>query len=155
MKSKKESTQIGVMKVNDKGRKVAIGIAAALALIALLYLGGLLGQLFTNYSAWMNSGGMWGEAQIKAPDWNPFTCIAAAFSWNGLKALLLIVGIGGGIVLYFKIQDRLSGVEHDPRGFTKIKTGTYGTAGWMTEKELKSILEVSSPEKARSEEAHV
>ena len=134
--------------MNEKGRKVAIGIAAVLALMALLYLGGLLGQLFTNYSAWMNSGGMWGEAQIKAPDWNPFTCIAAAFSWNGLKALLLIVGIGGGIVLYFKIQDRLSGVEHDPRGFTKSKTGTYGTAGWMTEKELKSVLEVSSPEKA-------
>ena len=135
--------------MNEKSRKVAIVIAAVIGLVALLYLGGLLGQLFSNYTAWMNSGGMWGEAQIKAPDWNPLTCIAAAFSWNGLKALLLIVGIGGGIVLYFKIQDKLSGVEHDPRGFTKSKTGTYGTAGWMTEKEMKSVLETTTAEKAK------
>ena len=134
--------------MNEKGRKVAIGIAAALGLMALLYLSGLLGQLFTNYTIWMNSGGMWGEAQIKAPDWNPIMCLAAAFSWNGLKAILLIAGVGGAIVLYFKIQDKMSGVEHDPRGFTKSKDGTYGTAGWMTEKELKSVLEISSPEKA-------
>ena len=134
--------------MNDKSRKVAIAIAAITGLFALLYLSGILGQLFTNYSVWMNNGGMWGETQIKPPDWNPLVCLGAAFSWNGLKALLLIAGIGGGIVLYFKIQDRLSGVEHDPRGFTKSKTGTYGTAGWMTEKELKSVLEVSTPEKA-------
>ena len=135
--------------MNEKGRKVAIGIVVAICVVALLYLSGLLGQLFTNYTTWMNSGGMWGESQIKAPDWNPIKCLAAAFSWNGLKALLLIVGVGGGIVLYFKIQDKLSGVEHDPRGFTKSKTGTYGTAGWMTDKELKSVLEESTPEKAK------
>ena len=134
--------------MNEKSRKIAIVIAAVTGLLALLYLSGILGQLFTNYSLWMNSGGMWGETQIKAVDWNPIICLGTAFSWNGLKALLLIVGVGGGIVLYFKLQDRLSGVEHDPRGFTKSKTGTYGTAGWMTEKELKSVLEVSTPEKA-------
>lgn len=36
---------------------------------------------------------------------------------------------------------------HD-RGFTKSKAGTYGTADWMTEKELKSVLELSTPERA-------
>ena len=135
--------------MNERSRKIAIVIAAALGLFALLYLSGILGQLFTNYSIWMNTGGMWGEAQIKPPDWNPLVCLVAAFSWNGLKALLLIVGIGGGIVLYFKLQDRLSGVEHDPRGFTKSKTGTYGTAGWMTDQEMKSVLETTTAEKAR------
>lgn len=135
--------------MNERSRKIAIVIAAALGLFALLYLSGILGQLFTNYSIWMNTGGMWGEAQIKPPDWNPLVCLGAAFSWNGLKALLLIVGIGGGIVLYFKLQDRLSGVEHDPRGFTKSKTGTYGTAGWMTDQEMKSVLETTTAEKAR------
>ena len=98
--------------MNEKSRKIAIVIAAVTGLLALLYLSGILGQLFTNYSLWMNSGGMWGETQIKAVDWNPIICLGAAFSWNGLKALLLIVGVGGGIVLYFKLQDRLSGVEH-------------------------------------------
>lgn len=135
--------------MNERSRKIAIVIAAALGLFALLYLSGILGQLFTNYSIWMNTGGMWGEAQIKPPDWNPLVCLGAAFSWNGLKALLLIVGIGGGIVLYFKLQDRLSGVEHDPRGFTKSKTGTYGTAGWMTDKEMKSVLETTTADKAK------
>ena len=136
--------------MNEKSRRAGIIIAAILGSFALLYLGGLFAQLMTNYQIWMDSGGMWGEAQITPPDWNPLACVAAAFSWNGLKALLLIVGIGGGIVLYFKIQDRLSGVEHDPRGFTKGKTGTYGTAGWMTEKEMKSDLWVCAKPNRRT-----
>ena len=35
--------------MNDKTRKIGIVIAAILGLIALLYVGGLLGQLLGNY----------------------------------------------------------------------------------------------------------
>ena len=79
--------------MNEKQRKAAIIVASILGCGALFYLGGLLGQVFTNYTIWMESGGMWGQTQIAAPDWNPAVCLLNAFSWNGVKAIFLIVVI--------------------------------------------------------------
>jgi len=137
-----------VMQMNEKQRKAAIIVTSILGCGALFYLGGLLGQVFTNYTIWMESGGMWGQTQIAAPDWNPFVCFLNAFSWNGVKAILLIAAIGASIVIYVKVHEKFSQNQYDDRGFTKSKAGTYGTADWMTEKELKSVLELSTPEKA-------
>ena len=134
--------------MNEKSRRVAIIIAAILGCAALIYLGGLLGQLFGNYNEWLAAGGMMGKAQMQSPDWNPLTCFASAFTGNGLKALLLIVGAGAAIFIYIKVHDKFSGTSYDERGFTKNKHGTYGTADWMSEKEMKTVLEVSTPEKA-------
>ena len=134
--------------MNEKTRRAAIVVAAILGCAALLYLGGLLGQLFTNYNTWLSAGGMMGKVQMQSPDWNPLSCFASAFTGNGLKALLLIVGVGAVIFIYIKVHDKFSGTSYDERGFTKNKHGTYGTADWMSEKEMKSVLEVSTPEKA-------
>lgn len=134
--------------MSEKGRRAAIVVAAILGLLALLYLGGLLAQLLTNYSIWTTNGGMMGTEQIAPPDWNPLTCWINAFTTNGLKSILLIVGAGAAIVTYLKLHDKFSGTEYDPRGFTKSKTGAYGTASWMTDKELKEVLELTTPEKA-------
>ena len=134
--------------MNEKTRRVAIVVAVILGLAALLYLGGLLGQLMSNYNVWLSEGGMMGKAQMQSPDWNPLTCFASAFTGTGLKALLLIVGAGAAIFIYIKVHDKFSGTSYDERGFTKNKHGTYGTADWMSEKEMKSVLEVGTPEKA-------
>ena len=93
---------------------------------------------------------MWGQTQIAAPDWNPAVCLLNAFSWNGVKAIFLIVGaIGAGIVIYVKVHEKFSQNQYDDRGFTSGQAGTcHGTADWMTEKELKSVLELSTPERA-------
>ncbi len=129
-------------------QKIIIAAAAILALVMLLYLGGLLGQLLTNYQQWLSSGGMAGKVLIQPPDWNPFICLQYALKPNGLKAMLMILGIAGGIFLYVKLHDRFSGGEQDPRGFRKSKYGTYGTANWMTKKEMQEVLEVTTPENA-------
>lgn len=134
--------------MNEKQRKIAIVIASILGCGALLYLGGLLSQIFTNYAVWMDSGGMWGQTKIASPDWNPLVCVVNAFNWNGLKAIGLIVGAGAAIFIYLKLHDKFSGTVYDERGFTKSSMGTYGTADWMTEQELKSVLELTTPEKA-------
>ena len=134
--------------MNEKTRKVGIIIAAILGSFALLYLGGLLAQLMTNYQIWMDSGGMWGGAQIASPDWNPLVCLVKAFSWNGLKGMGLLLSAIAGIFLYVKFHDKFTGEIRDPRGFTISKTGTYGTAGWMSEKDMKEVLELTTPSKA-------
>ena len=129
-------------------RTLGIIIAAILGSVALLYLGGMLGQLLTNYEVWQAAGGMSGQARIESVGWNPFECIPGAFSGPGIKSIGLILLVGAGIVVYVKFHDKFSSNDYDPRGFTRSKYGTYGTAAWMGEKELKEVLEVKSPEQA-------
>ena len=62
--------------------------------------------------------------------------------------MVAAVLLGAAVVLYIKFHDKFDGNEYDPRGFKKSKTGTYGTATWMSEKELKEIMEVTTPAKA-------
>ena len=134
--------------MNEKSRKAAIVVAAILGGLAMLYLGGLIAQVLTNYQTWMDSGGMWGAAQMAPPDWNPIRCIPSAFTWNGLKGMALFLTAVAAIFLYVKFHDKFSGELHDPRGFTISKSGTYGTAGWMSDKDMKEVLELTTPAKA-------
>lgn len=129
--------------MNDKNRKIAIIIAAILGCVGLFYLGGMLGQLLGNYAAWMDSGGVSGESTMKPVSWNPLICFPAAFSGTGIKGILMILLIAGAIFAYVKLHDKFDGKQHDPRGFARSKSGIYGTASWMDEKEMKEVLEIS------------
>ena len=122
-------------------RIISIAAAVLLGLAALLYLGGLLGQLLENYSAWQQAGGMAGLEEIQLPSGDIFTWVQAAFTLSGLKAMGMLLLIAGGLTAYFKFSDRFGGSGQDPRGFTVSKEGTYGTASWMGEKELQEVLE--------------
>lgn len=135
---------------DDKKRTAAIIAAVILGSAALLYLGGLLGQWTGNYQMWLAGGGMTGQMTMPPVDWNPLRCLRAAFSPAGLRGILLILGIGGAVFAYVKLHDRFGGKEHDPRGFTVSKAGTYGTASWMKEKEMREVLEVANPSKTKA-----
>ena len=114
----------------------------------LIYLGGLIGQMMTNYEAWNESGGLLGQALIEMPNPNPLVCVISAFTPNGIKGMGLLLLIASGVFLYIKLSDRFSGGSDDPRGFTVSKTGTYGTAGWMTAREMKEVFELTTAAKA-------
>lgn len=134
--------------MDDKKRTVVIVIISILGLFALLYLGGLLGQLLSNYSVWLESGGVTGEAVMPKIDWSIFTCLPQAFTANGIKGIFGVLVVIGAIFAYVKLHDKFDGKDYDPRGFSTSKSGAYGTAAWMNEKEMKSVLEVTSPAKA-------
>lgn len=134
--------------MRKKTREIGIAAAILLGLTVLLYLGGLLGQLLENYAAWQQAGGMAGQAQIRPPSPGVTDCLGAAFTLSGLKAMGILLLIAGGLAVYFKFSDHFGGSGQDPRGFTVSKEGTYGTASWMGEKELKEVLKVEPLEKA-------
>ena len=134
--------------MDEKKRKIGIISAVILGIGGLLYLGGILGQLIANYQDWLGGNGISGEEMMKPPDWNLLVCIRHAFTINGLKGMIIAIALGAAVVLYVKFHDKFDGNEYDPRGFKKSKTGTYGTATWMSEKELKEIMEVTTPAKA-------
>lgn len=134
--------------MDSKKKSLGIAIIVILGLAALMYLSGLLGQLLANYSIWLESGGISGENPMPPVNWSLIKCLQQSFTPDGFKAMLIILAAGGGIFAYIKLHDKFDGKEYDPRGFVKSKTGAYGTASWMTEKEMKDVLEIASPSKA-------
>ena len=134
--------------MDSKKRSIGIAIIVILGLAALMYLSGLLGQLLANYSIWLESGGISGESSMPPVNWSLIKCLQQSFTPDGFKAMLIILAAGGGIFAYIKLHDKFDGKEYEPRGFVKSKTGAYGTASWMTEKEMKDVLEIASPSKA-------
>lgn len=134
--------------MKDKKRTAAIAAAAILGCVAMLYLGGMLGQLLTNYAAWMQADGLGGEASMEPVSWSPLVCFPMALTGSGLKGMLGIVLIAGSVFAYVKLHDRFDGKSYDPRGFTKSKTGIYGTASWMEENEMRDVLEIAPVDKA-------
>ncbi len=134
--------------MDRKKRALGIAIIVILGLAALMYLSGLLGQLLANYSLWLESGGISGDTPMLALSWSLIRCFRQSFTSDGLKAMLIILAVGGGIFAYIKLHDKFDGKEYDPRGFAKSKTGAYGTASWMTENEMKDVLEIATPGKA-------
>ena len=134
--------------MKDKYRKAAIVAATILGLAALFYLGGLIGQLLTNYSIWMDSGGLGGQNTMRPVNFNPLFCFPQAFTLNGMKGILFILVVGAAIFAYVKFHDKFGSKDYDERGFKVVKNGTYGTATWMSEKEMQEELEVTTPEKA-------
>ena len=113
------------------------------ALGALLYGSGYIAQFLYNYDVWQAAGGVFGTAP-EFPDGNFFVCIAAVFRWPyGLY------GVGGCVaalaVLVFMVM-RMgyseTGAYDRERNLIYSNKGTYGTAGFMTKKELKGVLDL-------------
>ena len=130
-------------------KKIAIIAAACLiGCAAVLYLSGMLGQQLSNYAEWTENGGLSGQSQMRPVNWNPITAFGYVFTKSGLQSLLGILLLGGGIFAIVKLHDKFDGKERDPRGFAKSKSGVYGTAAWMSEGEIKGLLEVSPIEQA-------
>ena len=135
-------------KIQDKKKFILTIGCVILALFMLLFISGLIAQVAKNYSEWMSADGLTGNVTMKPPNWNPFVCIGQAFTLRGLYSLLAILTIGGVIFLVYKLYDRFDGKKKDPRGFTTSDSGVYGTATFMTDKEMKNMLELTTPEKA-------
>lgn len=135
--------------MNKTLKKIVIGAAGMIGVAGLMYLTGIITQFMTNYQLWMSDDGFSGKAVMKPPDRNFFVCVRNVFTLQGLKCLVFIIFIGSSIYLYIRFHDRFGGNAYDERGFKTSNTGTYGTAGWMNEKEMKEELEVTPIERAK------
>ena len=132
----------------DKKKLIVVLTASIPGLAALAYLSGLLAQLLENYAIWQELGGMNNPEPIPAPSLDPRVCFPALLSIHGLKSVLLILGFLSAIILYIRFHDRFGSGSEDPRGFDTSKSGIYGTASWMTESEMREILEINPIDKA-------
>ena len=127
----------------SRKEKIKLIIVLPIALGALLYGGGYIAQFLYNYDVWQAAGGTFGTAP-QLPDAGFFSCIAAVFRFPyGLY------GVGGCIaalaVLVFMVM-RMgyseTGEYDRERNLIYSNKGTYGTAGFMTKKEVKQVLDL-------------
>lgn len=127
----------------SKKKIVKLLLISFAALAALLYGGGYIAQFLYNYDVWQAAGGTFGTAP-EFPDSNFFACITAVFRWpHGLY------GVGGcvaalGVLIFMVMRMGYSetGVYDRERNLIYSNKGTYGTAGFMTKKELKGVLDL-------------
>lgn len=132
-----------------KNKKYILLVAVGtIGILIWIYLTGALTQMLQNYRLWMDAGELFSEQPLPATDWSVLACFRYACSWQGIRSGFLFLILISGTVLYVKLTRAEAAKEMDPRGFRKSKSGTYGTASWMNETEMKKILEISTPEKA-------
>jgi len=114
-------------------------------LAVLLYAGGYLAQFVGNYAAWQQAGGSPGDGTTPIlPSAAPKDCIAAVFTppygmygvfiCSGLLALLIV------IVMKMGWGDK--GEYDRDRNLIYSRKGTYGTAGFMSEREMNGVLDL-------------
>ena len=115
--------------------------------MAILYAGGYVAQFIRNYALWQQGGGIAGDGT--APEMasaNFFFCIGAVFQLPyglyGVGACIVLLGIL--IVMVMRMGYSDTGEYDQDRNFTYSSKGTYGTSGWMTEKEMRGVLDVTS-----------
>lgn len=122
-------------------------MAAPIAILAILYAGGYVGQFLTNFTEWQNAGGSPGDGstpQMPSPGF--FHCLGAAFHFpNGLIGIgicvLLLVIL---LVMVMRMGYSDTGEYDEDRNFTYSSKGTYGTSGWMSRKEMAGVLDIVS-----------
>ena len=114
-----------------------------IALGALLYGGGYIAQFLYNYDVWQAAGGVFGTAP-EFPDGNFFACIAAVFRWPyGLYGVGdCIAALAVLVFMVMRMGYSETGAYDRERNLIYSNKGTYGTAGFMTKKELKGVLDL-------------
>lgn len=135
--------------MKNKIRIIFLTLLTIVGILAALYFSGVLAQLFTNSAEWQQNGGFGGEATMRPVDWDFSVCLKRAFTVEGIPGILFIIVLPLVILLIIKIDRGFSSKDFDERGFAKSKSGTYGTASWMTDKEIKATLELESPKIAQ------
>ena len=129
-----------------KKKYISLALLPA-ALIAVLYAGGYLAQLFGNYAAWKQEGGYPGDGTspgLASPDF--ITCILAVFRppYGVYGILLCAVFLIFLLVLVMRLGYSDTGEYDRERNFIYSRKGTYGTSGWMGKKEAREIFDLTS-----------
>ena len=131
-----------------KKSKIITSVAAVIALAtAAMYGSGFIAQLIGNYKQWQANGGMLGDGTSPVmPNVKFGACIKTVFSYP-YGPIGLIICIGFIFVLAFMVMKMGAGdgtILDRERNLEYSNKGTYGTSGFMTNKEVHSVFELDS-----------
>ena len=128
-----------------KKKFTLLAILGPVALLGTLYGGGYLAQLIGNYKIWQAAGGFAGDGTAPVfPSTGIAECFRAAFGMPyglygiGICVLLLLLLFA----FVMKLGFSEAGEYDKERNFSFSRKGTYGTAGFMTDREMRELLQV-------------
>jgi type IV secretion system protein VirD4 len=124
--------------------KLIIAVPPILAVI--LYAGGYIAQFLGNYAAWQDGGGYPGNGTTPAlPSASPPDCIKAVFTPPyGIYGIGVCVGLIVLLILFvMKLGWGEKGEYDKERNLIYSRKGTYGTAGFMSEREMDGVLDIA------------
>lgn len=112
--------------------------------LLFFYLAGLLAQFLNIRSRWVPGN------ELRLPSINPFKCLVMLFTPFGLQAiaglfLFLVVVL---LFIWMNREERPKMRYDKERNFWYSDKGVYGTAGWMSDKELRACFDVTPEEEA-------
>ncbi len=121
-------------------------MTAPIAILAVLYAGGYLGQFIGNYALWKQGGGYPGDGTSPLPASPGLSaCLrAAVHPPYGIYGLFICIGLLAVLLLFImRIRYSDTGEYDEDRNFTYSAKGTYDTSGWMSQKERKQKSEIA------------
>jgi len=106
------------------------------------YIAGILAQFMNNRYQWSPG------KELYLPSANPFKGFAMLFAPFGRQAIVGLFFFCTIVVLliYMNREDRTGMIYDKARNFWYSNKGVYGTAGWMTDKEMKEAFDVTPEE---------
>lgn len=122
-------------------------------LFALLYGGGYIAQFIRNYTVWKDAGGTPGYGTSpEMPSFSLAACFEAIFTFPyGIIGVLICIGVLALlIVMVMRMGYGDTGEYDKDRNFIYSKKGTYGTSGFLSEKEAEEVLDLTSSLKKHS-----
>lgn len=137
-----------------KGKKLfSLIFTLPIISFALLYGGGYIAQFIENYKIWTSAGGTPGSGSSpEMPTFSIFDCFKSVFSFPyGIAGVgICILAIGLLIFMIMRMGFGDAGELDKDRNFVYSNKGTYGTAGFMNEKEISSVLDLTNDLKSHS-----
>lgn len=126
-------------------RKICLCLAVPLISFAVLYGGGYAAQFIKNYKIWTSAGGTPGSSSPVKPSLNAIACFKAAFSfpYGIIGCGICIATVLLLVFCLFRMGRSDGGVPDKERNFVYSNKGTYGTSGFMSEKEMKTVFNLT------------
>jgi len=111
--------------------------------LALLYGGGYVAQFIYNYDVWQAAGGAYGTAP-QIPDHGFFICLRAVFRFPyGLYGIgICIVLLALLVFMVMRMGGSDTGEYDRKRNIIYSRKGTYGTAGFLSRREVSEVLDI-------------
>lgn len=112
-------------------------------MLALLYGGGYVAQFIYNYDVWQAAGGAYGTAP-QIPDHGFFICLRAVFRFPyGLYGIgICIVLLALLVFMVMRMGGSDTGEYDRKRNIIYSRKGTYGTAGFLSRREVSEVLDI-------------
>ncbi len=128
--------------MDKRKRLISILICLPLVLFGILYGGGYLAQFLVNHQVWQAAGI---GPSPEMPSFAPADCFGALLHFPyGLYGVLICLGaLTLLLVMVMRMGYSETGAYDKDRNFTYSRKGTYGTSGFMSEKEAGEIFSLT------------